>query len=152
MTTIFISDSEHVSVQSLQQDSLAKRALEVISLSWTVGSSDIFSELDAIKASHSTIIASFHGAVAAAHWVAQHPRLVRRLILIQPSLNLGLPNQPLPPPHFVPTQVHWSTSAASIENTSLISTICGKLFYDYTLQFSAEPPDFATTLSLLSLP
>lgn len=152
MATIFIADSEHAKVQSLQQDSLAKRDLEVISLSWVVGSSDIFKELDVIAASNSTIIASFHGAVAAAHWVAQHPRLVRRLVLIQPSLHLGLPNQPLPPPHFVPTQVHWSTSAASIESTGLISALCGKLFYDYTLQFSAEPPDFATTLSLLSLP
>lgn len=148
MNLCFLADNEHQTLQAQQIQALHERQLEPTVITWTVGDMEVFRELDALSAP-TVLIASRHGAVPATSWTSRNPASVRRLILLHPSLHLGLPYQPIPAPHFVPTLVVVN-SKEFYPSADHISAVAGKLFHDYALHITSEPPALTDTLSLLS--
>lgn len=150
MSLVFLGDADHRPLQEKQVEVLAARDLELLVEYWNTSDMAIFSRLDAHAEPRLTLIASRHGAVPATHWTARNPSRVRRLILLHPSLHLNLPYQPPPVPHFVPTLVI-ANSKEFIPPADQVAALAGKLFHDYALHITPEPPELKDTLSLLSL-
>ncbi len=149
MNLVFLTDNEHQSLQAQQLLALQERGLQPSMLNWTVGDMGIFKELDALEAPL-LLIASRHGAVPAASWTSRNPTKVRRLVLLHPSLHLGLPYQPVPQPHFVPTIVVVN-SKEFYPSADQITAVVSKFFHDYALHITSEPAELKDTLSLLSI-
>ena len=150
MSLIYLGDSDHRPLQEKQVEVLSARELELQVEYWNPSDMSIFARLDAHPEPRVTLIASRHGAIPATHWTARNPNRVRRLILLHPSLHLNLPYQPPPLPHFVPTMVV-ANSKEFIPPADQVAALAGKLFHDYALHITPEPPELKDTLNLLSL-
>ena len=149
MNLVFLGDTEHEKLQTEQIRVLQERELAPTVIRWTPGDMTLFSELDQL-ASPITMIASRHGSIPATSWTSRNPTRVRRLILLHPSLHLGLPYQPLPAPHFVPTMVVVNSKEFH-PSADQLSSLVGKFFHDYALHITPESAELKDTLSLLSL-
>lgn len=148
MNLVFLTDNEHQSLQAQQLKALQERGLEPTVLNWKVGDMEFFRDLEALPAPF-ILIASRHGSVPATSWTSRNPTRVRRLILLHPSLHLGLPYQPVPQPHFVPTMVVVN-SKEFYPSADQITAVAGKFFHDYAIHVTSEPAELKDTLSLLS--
>lgn len=148
MNLIFLGDNEHAKLQAQQIQSLRQRELEPTVLSWSVGDMGVFNRLDELDPPV-TLIASRHGSVPATSWTSRNPTRVRRLVLLHPSLHLGLPYQPVPAPHFVPTLVVVNSKEFH-PSAEQIASVAGKLFHDYALHITSEPAELQDTLTLLA--
>lgn len=150
MLFIFLGDSDHRALQEHQVATLKDRQPSLQVEFWDPSDMSLFSRLEGLPEPHLHLIGSRHGAVAAVHFTARHPRRVRRLVLLHPSLHLNLPYQPPPTPHFVPTLVICH-SKEFVPSADLIAQRAGLLFHDYALHLTPEPPELRETLSLLAL-
>ncbi len=146
----YIGDDINWRLQAKHLDTLKERNLSLGSETWTPGDPDILERLDQLPSGPLTLIASRLGAIPAAHWTAENPSKVRRLILLHPSLHLNFPYQGPPKIHFIPTLLvcHQRETQPSYEE---IVTLAGKLFADYSLHLTTEPAELADTLTLLTL-
>lgn len=152
MQIVFIGDDHHSYFQEKQVEVLSKRAPDLKTIYWSTIGFQIFRELDELSAQEKLfIVASRHGAIPASHWTARNTEKVRRMVLLHPSLHLNMPGMEAPAPHFVPTMVlcHNKVDNPSLED---ISDFSGKLFHDYSVHITSEPPELEASLSLLSLP
>ena len=150
MSILYLGDEHHRPIQDKHVEVLKNRELDMQVDFWKVGDLSIFHQLDALPAEPITMIGARLGAVPAVAWTARNPSRVRRLILLHPSLHLNLPYQPAPVPHFVPTLVlchnkEWDPSAEQIADYA------GKLFHEYVIHLTSEPPELRDTLTLLAL-
>ncbi len=148
LNLIFVGDNEHAKLQARQVQSLRQRELEPTVMTWTVGDMSIFDRLEDLEAPV-TLVASRHGSVPATSWTSRNPTRVRRLVLLHPSLHLGLPYQPVPAPHFVPTLVVVNSKEFH-PSADQIASFAGKLFHDYALHITSEPAELQDTLTLLA--
>lgn len=148
MNLVFLGDNEHQSLHSQQVATLEQRGLEPAVLSWGLSDLSIFQELQQ-QPSPVTLLASRHGSVPATIWTSRNPGRVRRLVLLHPSLHLGLPQQALPAPHFVPTLVVVNSKEFH-PAADQIAILAGKFFHDYALHITSESAELKDTLSLLA--
>jgi hypothetical protein len=151
VSIVFVGDEPHRYFQDQQVATLKKRKPDLEVYFWSTQGMDFFSKLDALaEKGRLFLIGSRHGAIATVHWTARNPSKASRLVLLHPSLHLGVAGLEPPEPHFVPTMVVCHTKITS-PGYDDINSVAGKFFHDYSMHLTPEPSEMTSTLSLLAL-
>lgn len=151
MSLVFVGDEHHRYFQEQQIATLKERRPDLKTYFWSTEGLDFFSRLNELAGTERPfLIGSRHGAIPVVHWAARNPGKARRLVLLHPSLHLGVAGLEPPEPHFVPTMVVCHTRISSPGYDEL-SVLAGKMFHEYSVHLTPEPSELHSTLSLLAL-
>ena len=151
VSIVFVGDEHHRYFQEQQLATLKERKPDIEVYFWSTQGLDFFSKLDQLAEKEKPyFIGSRHGAIPVVHWTARNPGKARRLVLLHPSLHLGVAGLEPPEPHFVPTMVGCQSKITS-PGYEEIAALAGKMFHDYSVHLTPEPSALKSTLSLLAL-